>query len=503
MKYLLLWLLVMFCPVPGNCRQQVGMSEQMPYNENAGHRLLLMTDGSTLLFTFEMPNKISVTVFDTLHHIVAANTGISHFANFGNPDPPKCCNLFELNGKAYLFMERTTGTAHLLVRQIYDPAKGSLQEETVIQRSDSGSNTCFSVMPAPTRDGYAVVLFRGISGCAPMATLTHYTAGGQVTNTIDLNFSEPKFVVAAQLSVDADSNSTIFMAVGLRSAYKSGGLGSYARAMLVAELSEYDTAFHIYPLPIANGSFPHYNQGFPFVTDFAADPVTGGFSYLMLDTHIGKNLVFYPKWLSVNKARTDFLFHAAGDSLSVQDNITKQSFHGIPVSIFRRGDTTTIVTIQFLEHTLGEIRIVSYDPSGTLLHQLRNKTRLSTENLYPDDIVHNHAFRYTMDYHPMELLTSVCIEDRSRHFLFYNEDVKRARTPVKGTSSISARCLQFGTNYALRKKHPFGAPAFNHFITAYTGATCYDPTRHVYASLTIENSWYKRFYRVAWVTLDQ
>ncbi len=155
-------LAILFCfnsvyPAIAQDKKNYELSPPVEVPSDGWNRLILMHNGSTLLFHFDPEKFITVWVFDSARKQSAKVSDHYRYLDRFGYEEPVFKGLFEINGEAVLFIEQEVRAKHCLIRLRYSAITGNLTEEKLLGESENTAKRIkFYVIKNKQEENYEV-----------------------------------------------------------------------------------------------------------------------------------------------------------------------------------------------------------------------------------------------------------------------------------------------------------------------------------------------------------
>lgn len=222
MKYLSFLLLVILCPVISSGQfSKYELSAPIDIPAVGWSKLLLMSNGNTMLFHMEPRVPMVVKVFDSSRKEIASKRHITKLVRPRDLERGSFDGLFEINGEAVLFLSGHVDNRETLVRLRFDSETGELLHEDKVIVSESFKNEALSyVLHNKKADGYAVVVLKNFGSFIDAKSkekivLYRYNSDHKQTKEIDVDLDYKSYDNIRFVGANLASNGTVNLSLSL------------------------------------------------------------------------------------------------------------------------------------------------------------------------------------------------------------------------------------------------------------------------------------------------
>lgn len=162
------------------------ISDPIDITQDGWHKLLQMTNGNTMLFHFENRKILRIRVFNKSGKEIAAGKQDFKVFDVNALDKSHFDGLFELDGKAVLFMTQQIDNTETLMRFEFDGNTGRiLSEEKAVKSASFKNATSAHVLKMHGVLGYTIVCYNNVVGNdSAVVEVKYYNEKHEETNTI-------------------------------------------------------------------------------------------------------------------------------------------------------------------------------------------------------------------------------------------------------------------------------------------------------------------------------
>jgi len=157
----LLSLLFCFLSFSSFSQTPAEISDSLDIPDQGWNKALIMRNGNTLLFHFEMRKHMTIKVFDKARKEIASTNLLPKILDLNLLESTIIRAVYDINGEAVLFLEQMVDNKNSLIRMRFDATNGKMTEEKVVQQSTGLDNaTYYRILKQKGVDTYAVLCFR-------------------------------------------------------------------------------------------------------------------------------------------------------------------------------------------------------------------------------------------------------------------------------------------------------------------------------------------------------
>ncbi len=511
------------------------------------NKVVMIRNGNTLLFHFELRKQILIKVFDKGRKEIASLSYSTRKINVNMLDESFIRGVYDINGEAVVFIEQDVDNRMSLVRMRVDAVSGKVIDEVVVLQSESFTNkTTFHLIKRPASDSYAVFCFRYNIIMHPESKneLVEYNEKHEAYKTIPIPIKNKDFKYLDFLGAEFDNAGGLCISlylsnVEITSTHAPNVYDNsptlYNKYLLFCYLPQNASELLTKMIQVSNEVYPSYvlNSYNPFaksINILILDAKPGYYKYGLQTNFI---IDRHPLFIAFNPAdsgmRNSWInFNKVNERLRQADS--NRYFNGIPVKMFtnENGLTTIVseaysrgVTVFRNPYTFcGNITITQLDDDGNeLWGTALPKAQSVSENLFPPDITYRgeskelfrvaHLFQHSKQQYVDQFMSIDCHSSKNNIYFFFNDyasnfnnSLERPGDTVSKYELTDAFYYTIDKKREIKKNYLFGPSPANESRSVFLESADFDEKTNTYAALMFHRKGERYSMQMAWCHID-
>jgi len=538
-----------FLLAAGLCTAQTtySISDPIDIPKEGWNKVLMASNGNTLLFHFEYRKGIVVKVFDNTHKEISSKKHLCKILDINQLDHAIIRGIYDINGETNLFIEQSYYNNNTLILLRINPADGSLIEEKKLIQSESFANkTSYHVLKARKDNYYSVFCMKDLVH-HPADTLELIRFNNKhekiARSIFQLNVKPYDFYYLVSANID-NHNSAICITLQLAKKVVSGVDPVYDKDILVGYLSADESSFHYKMMQLPHDGLNVHSA-----------VLYGQFSYSSLPRQanlvlLSRKSFFYQdgidKGVHVNMnalfiAMNDTDIHAGwvtndkiASYIKSYYNDTLAVYNGIPIKIYSNdaGNSMVVYEEYAVENTveagrfrlrtaLGNTGIAEYNSKGEEIWGMALPKAQSLRNfLYAGEVADRGNLKYLFrgqkpDDYETQFASIDCFNHSNDYYIFYNDFARNATDATDSAlktvyqynfenafDNTNAFYYKLGPDKEVKKYFLFGMPEKGESKANFLESADYDPATNTYVTMLLYRKDKTASSHIAWCKME-